>query len=181
MLIKISKFDSICEIRDTNYCIKKKCTCTNCIVESVWVKLVRSDKEFLVSSIYRHPSGNIDHFVDSIEQIFSNINDNAWYIVAGDININLMNTEDQQTTNYSDKFLNSNFIPCINLPTRFCDSTATLIDHIMLKVPRKLIQTRVNAGNLISDITDHFPNFVLIDTKITNSISRPYIFTNFFF
>ena len=67
-------------------------------------------------------------------------------MVVGDININLMNTEDAKTSNYGDKFLKANFIPCINLPTRFCDSTATLIDHIMLKVPRKLIQTKVIAG-----------------------------------
>ena len=72
-------------------------------------------------------------------------------------------------------FLNANFIPCINLPTRFCDSTATLIDHIMLKVPRKLIQTKVTAGNLISDITDHLPIFALIDTKIPKIINRPFV------
>ena len=72
-------------------------------------------------------------------------------------------------------FLNSNFIPCINLPTRSCDSTATLIDHIMLKVPRKLIQTKVTAGNLISDITDHLPIFALIDTKIPKIINRPFV------
>ena len=45
----------------------------------------------------------------------------------------------------------------------------------MLKVPRKLIQTKVTAGNLISDITDHLPSFALINTKIKKNIVRPYI------
>ena len=175
MLVKINTFDSISEIKDPKYCVDKKCNCTNCIVESVRVKLISNKNEFIFSSIYRHPNGNIDHFVDSIEHIFSNLKDNVTYMVAGDININLMNTDDAKTSNYVEKFLKANFTPCINLPTRFCDSTATLIDHIMLKVPRKLIQTKVVAGNLISDITDHLPSFVLIDTKITKCINRPYI------
>ena len=54
-------------------------------------------------------------------------------------------------------------------------STKSSIDRIMLKVPRKLIQTKVTAGNLISDITDHLPNFALVNTKITKKIDRPYI------
>ena len=175
MLIKIDKFDSICEIKDPKYCITKTCECTNCLVESVRVKLSSDNKEFIASSIYRHPNGNIDHFVDSIEPIFSDKNDSSWHMVAGDMNINLLNADDEKSSNYVEKFLNANFIPCINLPTRFCDTTATLIDHIMLKVPRKLIQTKVTAGNLISDITDHLPNFALVNTKITKKIDRPYI------
>ena len=175
MLIKMSKFDSICEIKDPNFCISKICECPNCLVENVWVKLNSGKNEFIVSSLYRHPNGNVDHFIDSIEHIFSNINENSWYVIAGDININLMNTDDVKSSSYAERFLNANFIPCINLPTRFCDTTATLIDHIMMKVPRKLIQTKVTAGNLISDITDHLPNFVLVNTKIIKITERPYI------
>ena len=175
MLIKTSQFDSIYEINDPIFCISKNCECANCLVESVRVKLNSGNNEFIASCIYRHPGGNVDHFVDSIEPIFSNINDNSWYVVAGDININLLNTDDIKSSTYAEIFLNANFVPCINLPTRFCDTTATLIDHIMLKVPRKLIQTKVTAGNLISDITDHLPNFVLVNTKIAKNIERPYI------
>ena len=159
MLIKASKFDDISEIKDPNLSISKKCECPNCFVENVRVKLIHGDNEFIASCIYRHPNGNIDHFVDSIEPIFSNINDKSWYVVAGDININLLNTDDVKSSTYAERFLNANFIPCVNLPTRFCDTTATLIDHTMLKVPRKFIQTKVTAGNLISDISDHLPNF----------------------
>ena len=175
MLIKTSKFDDISEIKDPNLSISKKCECPNCLVENVRVKLINGDNEFIASCIYRHPNGNVDHFVDSIEPIFSNINDKSWYVVAGDININLLNTDDVKSSTYAERFLNANFIPCINLPTRFCDTTATLIDHIMLKVPRKFIQTKVTAGNLISDISDHLPNFVLVNTKIAKNIERPYI------
>ena len=45
----------------------------------------------------------------------------------------------------------------------------------MVKVPQKHIQTKVSAGNLLVDITDHLPNFVLIDTKMSHSKDRPYV------
>ena len=132
-------------------------------------------KVFITSAIYRHPKGNIEHFIDSTAHIFSNTNDKFFYIIAGDFNINLLNLNDNLTSKYVDSFLKTNFIPCINLPTRFCDTTATLIDHIMVKVPQKMIHTKVNAGNFIADITDHLPNFVLINTRTTNIIDCPYV------
>ena len=104
MLVRMKKNDSIPEIKDPKYCVDKKCDCANCLVESVWVKLNSNNNEFIVSSMYRHPNGNIDHFVDSIEPIFSNIKDNVTYMVAGDIDINLMNTEDAKTSNYLTSF-----------------------------------------------------------------------------
>ena len=175
MLIKKDSFDSISEITNDNYCIKKNCECRACEVESIWVKLINKGKEFITGTVYRHPNGNIKHFTDSIKHIFSNIKDNAFYIVAGDFNINLLSINNENTTEYVNCFLEANFIPCINLPTRFCDTTATLIDHIMVKVPRKLIQTKVSAGNLIADITDHLPNFAFINTKIEINNIRPYV------
>ena len=45
----------------------------------------------------------------------------------------------------------------------------------MLKVPRKLIQSKVSAGNLLADITDHLPNFAFINTKIEINNERPYV------
>ena len=170
MLIKTDSFDNFSEITNEKYCVKKNCDCRLCEVESIWVKLVNKGKEFITGTIYRHPNGNVKHFIESIEHIFSNMNDNAFYIIAGDFNINLLNINDENTTKYVNGFLEANFIPCINLPTRFCDTTATLIDHIMIKVPRKLIQSKVSAGNLLTDITDHLPNFVFINTKIEINI-----------
>ena len=175
ILIKTNSFDSITKLDTPNYTPKKSCTCSNCLYENVWVKLRSQGQEIITGAIYRQPGGNIDHFLSSFEHIFTNIKDNAWSIVAGDININLLNVNDEATSKYVNTFLQANFVPCINLPTRFCETTATLIDHIMVKVPRKYINTKVSAGNLLVDITDHLPNFVLIDTKISHSKNRPLV------
>ena len=175
ILIKNNSFESIVKLENSQFRIDKTCNCNNCLIENVWVKLKSHGKEIVTGCIYRHPGGNIEHFIRSSEHIFTNLNENSWYIIAGDININLLNINDNATNKYVSNFLQANFIPCINLPTRFCETTATLIDHIMVKVPRKCIQTKVNSGNLLVDITDHLPNFVLIDTKMQHSKERPYI------
>ena len=62
-----------------------------------------------------------------------------------------------------------NMYPVIQAPTRFTDRNATLIDHILVKLPAKYINNRVTAGNLIYDLTDHLPNFVFIDFTSTYS------------
>ena len=104
MLIKKNSFDNFSEIIDDKYCVKKNCECSLCEVESIWVKLENNGKEFITGSIYRHPNGNVKHFVEAIEHIFSNINDKIFYIVAGDININLLNINDENTTKYVNIF-----------------------------------------------------------------------------
>ena len=175
ILIKTNSFDSIIKLDTPKFTTKKTCTCKNCLYENVWVKLKSQSQEIITGAIYRHPGGNIDHFLSSFEHIFSNIKDNAWSIVAGDININLLNVNDDSTSKYVNNCIQANFVPCITLPTRFCETTATLIDPIMVKVPRKYVQTKVSAGNLLVDITDHLPNFVLIDTEISHSKDRPFV------
>ena len=152
-----------------------KCTSSLCEVENKWVKLKNKGKEFITGVVYRHPNGNVEHFIESSEHIFSNINDISYYIIAGDFNIDLLQTNHDLISRYINGFLEADFIPCINLPTRFCETTATLIDHIMVKVPRKMIQTKVSSGNMIADITDHLPNFTIINTNIISNKNRPFV------
>ena len=175
MLINTDSFETIEELTEERYCIKMKCTCSLCEVENKWVKLKNKGKEFITGVVYRHPNGSVEHFLESSEHIFSNINDTSYYIMAGDFNIDLLQTNHDLTSRYINGFLESNFIPCISLPTRFCETTATLIDHIMVKVPRKMIQTKVSSGNMIANITDHLPNFAIINTNIIQNKNRPFV------
>ena len=45
----------------------------------------------------------------------------------------------------------------------------------MVKVPRKMIQTKVSSGNMIANITDHLPSFTFINTSIITNNSRPFV------
>ena len=175
VLVRNSSFDTITQLEDPNFNVVKTCDCHNCLVENVSVKLTNNNREIFASSIYRHPNGNVEHFANSLENMLSSVNERSWHILAGDFNINLLNSNESKTNHYINNLLQANYIPCINLPTRFSENNATLIDHIMLKVPRKLIQTKISAGNLITDLTDHLPVFALINMKIPRIDKRPYI------
>ena len=67
------------------------------------------------------------------------------------------------------------FIPCITIPTRITSRTATIIDHIFVKIPPKLIQIKCSSGNFITDISDHLPNFTFLDLKTQIAKKRPFI------
>jgi hypothetical protein len=63
-------------------------------------------------------------------------------------------------------------MPCINLPTRIVDTSITLIDHII--VSRKLLETKIQTGNLYCGMTDHLPNFIIIHSENrTQNKTRP--------
>ena len=91
----------------------------------------------------------------------------------GDFNINLLEENDAKINCYLNNYFANNFIPCITLPTRITDHSATLIDHIFIKTPKKLLQNKCSSGNLIVDIADHLPNFSFLDIKSYPIKNRP--------
>ena len=149
--------------------------CNNCTVENKWWKLTCGKKSYTIASIYRHPNGNIDHFVESLNRQISKVDKNSTCIIAGDVNIDLIKTNNKKVNSYTDTLLEQNFIPCISIPSRFTEISATLIDHISIRVPTNKINYKLSAGNLINDITDHMPNFVIMDEQLNTSKTRPWI------
>ena len=64
-------------------------------------------------------------------------------------------------------------VPFISTPTRITDTSATLIDHIFVKLGSKHRNAAISTGNLISDITDHLPNFLIWEeTPCLNTHNR---------
>ena len=51
------------------------------------------------------------------------------------------------------------FQPYISQPTRITDHSATLIDNIFLNT----LEHFVISGNIVYDMTDHLPNFLIFD------------------
>ena len=128
-------------------------------------------KNSIIGVIYRSPSfPSIQDFNDTLSQLLDRITlENKNIILTGDINIDLLKSNSNRlATNYLDMMMSHNLIPCITLPTRITQSTASLIDHIFTNV----IPKNSTAGTLISDITDHFSNFILIDIS-KQKLSHP--------
>ena len=176
ILVNQNSFDSIEELFDNDEDnLKKNCQRGNCIVENKWLKLTNNKNTYITASIYRHPSGNNESFVNSLSKQLEKIDNTSTCIIAGDINIDFLKTENVNVNRYMDLLLESNFIPCINIPTRLTDTSATIIDHINIRLPARKVSHKLSAGNLISDITDHLPNFVILDEEINYKKDRPWI------
>ena len=172
ILVKSDSFDDI-EINDNKVIVN--CTCSNCKVESLFLNLRYNKNNITIGSVYRHPSGSAHHFTESLNKCINKLNTNNMLIIGGDINIDLLKTNTIMTQNYLDTMLSNNLIPNILIPTRFADNSTTLIDHIFTRLPLSKLNNMVTAGNLITDITDHLSNFVIIDIEIQRTKERPFI------
>ena len=176
ILVNKNSFDSMDEIFENDEeNLKGYCKCNNCIIENKWLKLTNNKKTYIVASIYRHPNSNIEHFVKSLDRQLNKIDKKPTCILAGDINIDLLKTQNNNVNKYIETLLEFNFTPCITIPTRLTETSATVIDHINIRVPSNKISYKVSAGNLINDITDHLPNIVIMDEEINTKKNRPWI------
>ena len=58
------------------------------------------------------------------------------------------------------------FFPCIDRPTRICPgpngTTISLIDNIFTND----FNNEIKSGNLVTDLSDHFPNFISIKDSL---------------
>ena len=136
----------------------------NQYVENMVLKLKLSDKSIVhISAIYRHHQLSVKDFSKAIKQHIKMFPKNTNLVLAGDINIDLRNINDNVTTrNYLDKLKTLNCNQLIHVPTRITTSTKTLIDHIYIR-PSKDI--KVHRGVLLDSVSDHLPTFVIINLK----------------
>ena len=172
LLLRKNKISNIAEL--DNLSLKNSCTCHNCHIENKWLSFNIDNQKVIVGGIYKHPKSNTDHFNTALKSTINQIKDNTLAIILGDININLLNENNEKVNTYLNTLFEKNFIPCISLPTRISNHSATIIDHIMIKPPKKLIHNKCSSGNLITDLSDHLPNFTLINIKTPKINDRPF-------
>ena len=71
--------------------------------ETQWIE-IESDlhHNMICGVIYRHPNGNLDSFMTSINNYLDKVNnENKYCLVVGDFNINLLNTDSHTATELS--------------------------------------------------------------------------------
>ena len=68
-----------------------------------------------------------------------------------------------------------NLLPYICIPTRMKEHSATVIDHINVRILTNQMLTNISSGNFMNDISDHLPNFLIMDCDINKTIERPLI------
>jgi len=134
-------------------------------VENMWLEISNENYHVIVCGIYRHPNQNFLEFKNKLENCLDKISSQSLpCVVAGDINIDLIKSVcHTATSQYVDSLFMNNFMPTILMPTRITKKTATLIDHIYYyEGKQKYHNVLVKSGNLLTDISDHLPNFIIL-------------------
>ena len=152
-----------------------------CNVEDVWLEVSRDKNKYIIGGIYQSdPNQSVSEFNNLLTKSITLIGSkNIPSIVVGDINIDLLKFEGHKdTTEYVNKLILNNFLPLSLLPTRITNSSSTIIDHIYFH-EGKIVSNdyKIYSGNIITDITDHFGNYFIIESnnKNCNKSDRPQI------
>ena len=124
----------------------------NC--EDIWIKLIISSNESLIiSSIYRHPSYDIQKFQELMLDKIETLNNlNKIFVLGGDVNINTLSNS-KITINYKNSILGQGTLQLVKSPTRVKGTAITLLDHLYTNIPEDQTQT----DTLIFPISDHMP------------------------
>ena len=143
----------------------------NGVMECVTVELcINKRKNIIVNCVYRTPGSDMQTFIDQIETVIKNVkNVKKSIFLCGDLNIDLLKYNDNTPTkNFVDMMFSLGLYPLLDKPTRITDHSATLIDNIFTNE----LDSKINSGLLISDISDHLPIFAVCKYPDINRISN---------
>ena len=114
----------------------------------------------MLCCVYRHPNSSIDTFSEYLHELFSNpAVCNKQVFILGDFNIDLLNyNSNTPSTNYVNFLFSKQFLPYIIHPSRVSGNSSTLIDNIFSNIT----DNETVSGNIMTQITDHFPQFLIV-------------------
>ena len=120
------------------------------------------EKNFLFCCLYRHPNSNPDNLSIYLQEVLSNpAVSNKQIFLLGDFNFDLLNYDSHTATGeFVNLLLSKQFLPYIVHPTRVSDNSSTIIDNIFANV----LDQETVSGNILTQITDHFPQFLIVAT-----------------
>ena len=155
-------------------------------LESIFVEIVYAKrKNLVIGCVYKHPKMCIDNFnSDFLYHLLGKVNkETKSLILMGDFNISLLNSDnDKSISHFLDILGSFSLLPQGIFPTRVTNFSKTLIDNIFFDSSN----SKTFSGNLTWNISDHYPQFLLIkniypDKKIKHNIhQRNVSFQNFF-
>ena len=139
------------------------------VLETLFVELKINNKKesVVVGVLYRPPNSKMKEFEDELEKVLSKIiKENKLFYLMGDININMLKMNQVLTVDrFMCQLFSSSLYPLITKPTRIMDRSATLIDNILTNS----LDDSSLRGILITDISDHFPVFMIKRDKMANN------------
>ena len=141
-----------------------------CLNTELLIKSYLFNNYIVISAIYRPPCKNLNEFVNILPNYLDLVNKQypigSTAVISGDFNINLLQANsDQLASSFIDNMCCHSLFPNIHWPTRVTVHSASLNANIFCNNPIIL-----NAGIILTDISDHFPVFSMLDVKTKQSI-----------
>ena len=123
--------------------------------ESLFIDIYFPNKTITLGTIYRSSSQSSEQqnvFMQTLKSCISILNEskNECFIM-GDMNYDLIKTDDKLVNEFKDVFFDNLYYPIITKPTRITNTTATCIDHVWTNIQNSTI----NSGILVDPIADH--------------------------
>ena len=154
------------------YFLREDLSINNKCIESLFIEVkkesIGKSQDAIVAVIYRPPDTNIRTFNEYLSSILLKTKaEKKLLYFMGDFNINLLNTDSHHATQeFADIMYSHAIIPNITKPMRVTKKSATLIDNIFCN---SLFTTqKILSGILFTDLSDHFPVFMLTIHLIQN-------------
>ena len=137
-------------------------------LESIFVEIVyEKRKNLVIGCVYKHPKMCTEYFnSDFLYPLLDKVNkEKKSLILMGDFNINLLNSDnDKSVSNFLDILGSFSLLPQVIFPTRVTNFSKTLIDNIFFDSSN----SKTFSGNLTWNISDHYPQFLLIKNIFSN-------------
>ena len=129
--------------------------------------MLRNGDRCLVSSIYRPPNSNAQTFLASYNSLICAMKkENPKGIIIGlDHNLDFLKADKHQATNdFIQGNLDFGLIPTVTRPTRITNTSATLIDNIIVS---QNLCGAYTSNILINDTSDHLPTVCVLSSLIS--------------
>ena len=123
------------------------------VFESLFIEIpINAKDRVIIGEVYRSPSGSVTEFLETLDDVLRKVFAEKYEVILmGDFNLDLTKLSCRQPSNLLSLLISYGLAPCINIPTRILNQSATLIDNIFSSLHS--IRNEV----LLSDISDHLP------------------------
>lgn len=159
---KSLSFTSRSDLSSYLYCSK--------FLESTFVELsFNNQPNIVVGCIYKHPKFSIPEFNNLISTVLETVDKEGKKLVfLGDFNINLLDFDsNHDVSSFLDTLTSHLILPSISIPTRITNTSKTVIDNILVS----LFPHKIRCGNLTVSISDHLPQFLILDSLSVPNIN----------
>jgi exonuclease III len=123
------------------------------VTEIIWVHQISIQhdlSEITYLTIYRSPSGRVKDFLDAFRKLLESIAFDRTYIIAGDFNINVGNSDSENSRILLDIASEFGLRQLVNIPTRVTNTTSSIVDLVFTNAPNQFLVTTLGT-QYISD------------------------------